>query len=193
MINKDAWERAQIKEEKLNGTLSFEDGDNHFRKVYGYYFQFVDADFDLKEKSIIEIGPANFPALRFCNNISQSFIIEPTVTEHLKQCVENINVEIIGKPAEDVDFPEVDEVWFFNILQHTLDPALIIEKAKKAAKVIRFFEPIEAGIDECHLHEFTMDYFRGHFGDCVKYYAAHTVNDTFHQHQCAYGVYNTGK
>lgn len=191
MIQKDAWERAQIKEEKLNGTQNFEDGDNHFRKVYGYYFNFVELDFNLNGKSVIEIGPANFPALRYCPNIGKSYIIEPTVTAHLKQCVEGLGIEIFGKPAEDIDFPKVDEVWLFNILQHTINPSLIIKKAKKAAKIIRFFEPIEAGIDECHLHEFTLDYFKKHFGECVKYYAPHTIEKDFHQHQCAYGVYTT--
>lgn len=192
MVVKETWERAQIKEQKLNTPIDFEIGDNHFKKVYGYYFDFLELDFDLQGRSIIEIGPANFPALRYCNNIGASYIIEPTVTQHLKDCVEGRKISIIGLPAEEVNFPMVDEIWLFNILQHTINPDLIIEKCKKSAKAIRFFEPIEAGIDECHLHEFTLGYFRSHFGDWVYHYPAQRKNENFHQNQCAYGVYYTG-
>lgn len=46
-----------------------------------------------------------------------------------------------------------DEVWIYNVLQHTEDPELIIQNAKNVAPVIRIFEWIDIPAHEGHPQE----------------------------------------
>lgn len=183
------WDAAQEQEFKYNTPQSYEHGLEHFRRGYAFYRAFLNIDWDLNGRSVIEIGCANYSAISYCANIGEGYVIEPLPSDHLRKNISDKNILLFTDRAEDFPFPDVDEVWLLNVLQHTISPDLIIEKAKAAAKVVRFFEPIEAGTDVMHLHNFTLEYFRGHFGDCVKYYPAFRDIEGFHSHQCAYGVW----
>ena len=96
---------------------------------------------------------------------------------------------LISEPAEEVDFPKVHEVWLFNVLQHVLDPDIIIAKAKKAARIIRFFEPINLPTDKMHHWSFSMQWFEKRFGDCVRHYGKHPYEKHFHQWENCYGIW----
>ena len=52
--------------------------------------------------------------------------------------------------GEDVDERGWDEAWIYNCLQHTDDPRLIIENAKRAAKKLRVFEWLDIPPHEGH-------------------------------------------
>lgn len=185
----ERWLIAQENERKYHNG-AHEDSVNVYRGSYEQYFSYLNATTDQTGKSIIEIGCADVPALMFCTGYKPSFIIEPMPSEILKNIISTLPITLLEDPAENVDFPEVDEVWLLNVLQHVMDPDLIIEKCKKAAKVIRFFEPINCGTDICHLHNFTMEYFEKHFGDCVINYPDHTGKVTnFHEHENCYGIW----
>ncbi len=194
MTIREQWAIAQEHERKHHSG-SLEQGVEAYRDTYRQYFECLQMtpnlmNHEVESKSIVEIGCADVPALNFCKNYGPSYIIEPLPSPILKELTVNFPITIIDKPAEDIDFPQVDEVWLFNVLQHVIDPDVIINKCKEAAKVIRFFEPINDSTDLCHLHTFTLEYFQKHFGGCVKEYEDHkgrVVN--FHEHQCAYGVW----
>lgn len=191
---KKTWDAAQAAEIKAHGFEDFQTGFDHYADAYRQYFQHLDIDADMKGKSVLEIGPALYPALSHCQNLGPSFIIEPLKTATLERCIEGKPISLITEPAEALEkFPEVDEVWFFNLLTHVIDPTDIINKAKACCKVIRFFEPIHQMLDVMHLHEFSMESMRGYFGDVVKNYPKNGTAVNFHQHECAYGVYHTGK
>lgn len=185
---KEKWLRAQ-EEERKHHTGSLEDGVKAYMHTYSEYFRYTDMQSE-EGKSIMEIGCADVPALYYLKNYKPSYIIEPLPSPILLELTKDLPILIISEPAEEIDFPEVDEVWLFNVLQHVINPDVIIEKAKAASKVVRFFEPINDHIDVCHLHTFTLEYFQKHFGDCVKHYEDHKgrVNG-FHEHECAYGVW----
>lgn len=182
MISSTDWQRAQIEERKYH-TLTKSEGVNHYAKTYEQYFNFLDIVPDLRERRIAEVGPADIPALSFCSNVGFSYIVEPLPSDILS----TFGIAILKKKAEDVNFKYTDEVWLFNVLQHVEDPAKIVENAKKAS-VVRFFEPINYGIDACHLHNLTMEMFKEWFGD-VGYYPGNKKAECFHQWECAYGVY----
>lgn len=188
MIDRAKWELGQIKE-RQHHILSLEDGAKHFGNTYYHYFKYLDIDQDLDEKSIIEVGSADFPALGYCYNHGECYVVEPMPSKILKGLCKDKGIKLIFKPAEEVDFKPVDEVWFMNVLQHVLDPDVIIEKAKEAADVIRFFEPIETAIDQCHHHSFTVQYFKDYFGGCVNRYEADQGIEGFHKWQNAFGVW----
>lgn len=185
------WQIAQ-EEERKHHTGSLEQGICAYAHTYDEYFRYTGGGRHQKGKKIIEIGCADIPGLYYCSGFKRGIVIEPMPSNILIELAKSTepNIEIIKAPAEDIEFPKVDEVWLFNVLQHVIDPDVIINKAKAAAKIIRFFEPINDHIDLCHLHSFTLDYFKGHFGDCVIHYEDHKGRvQGFHEHECAYGTW----
>jgi len=184
MITLETWENAQFHERKWHdkNPLTREQAEVYYQG----YFDHLDIDRDCKGKTIIEIGSADIPALSFCENV-KGIIIEPLPSDKLLLTAKEKGIELIKLRAEDYYFPKVDEVWMFNILQHVINPDVIIQKSLVASNCVRFFEPIEFGTDRMHLHNFTMDYFKQFFQD-VRRYERHEGLETFHKHQCAYGV-----
>jgi hypothetical protein len=185
------WREAQFCEKKEHCDL-VEVSIEVYRNSYKKYFSYVGLNFDLNNKSIVEIGPAKTPALYFCKNYKPSYIIEPTIYEDIMPYfVDKTDLTFIREPAELCDFPAADEAWLFNVLQHTIDPVVIIERCKKHTNTIRFFEPINTGCDVCHPHDFDFDFFSEHFGkDNTIHYAGGPHVCGFHQHECVYGVYS---
>lgn len=183
MVTPERWQQAQAAERSFHNE-PFEVGYDHYAISYHQYFWHLGIDSDLQGKKIVEIGPADFPALGYCSNIGESFIIEPMPSEHLKR----FNIPVMQECAEDAEY-KADEVWLFNVLQHVIDPYKIVERAKAQSDVVRFFEPIEYGIDQCHPWNLTHDMFKGWFGDCVKIWEAGQQVINFHTWQCCYGVW----
>lgn len=190
----ERWNIAQEAEKKAHITTSFEDSLKHYQHGYQIYFKYLEINPDLKNKSIIEIGPARVSSLFFCKNFSKAIVMEPTVYEENNFLYKKLNIELINKPAEEIEFPQVDEIWLMNILEHTINPNLIIDKCKKSCKVIKFFEPIDIRspeeYDPCHPHAFDINFFKMHFGNCVKRYIGGT-EPNFHTKDNAYGIYLT--
>jgi len=193
-ISMERWNIAQEAEKKAHITTSFEDSLKHYRHGYQIYFKYLEINPDLNNKSIIEIGPARVSSLFFCKNFSKAIVVEPTVYEENNFLYKKLNIELINKPAEEIEFPQVDEIWLMNILEHTINPNLIIDKCKKSCKVIKFFEPIDIRspeeYDPCHPHAFDINFFKMHFGNCVKRYIRGT-EPNFHTKDNAYGIYLT--
>jgi hypothetical protein len=182
MVTNSQWQKAQIAERRFH-TESFYDGYNHYEQSYRQYFQHLGI-LNVSDRVIVEIGPADFPALAYVQHAKGSMIIEPMPSEHLKRFGIPINTGM----AEDVEY-EADEVWLFNVLQHVIDPHKIVERAKKQASVVRFFEPIDYGCDECHPWNLTEAMFREWFGDAVQIWEAGQDVVNFHTWKCAYGVW----
>lgn len=191
MIDRQTWFIAQSEERKQH-IHTLESGIEAYGNTYRQYFSHLGMEPHIPGKKIIEIGCADFPALYFCNSYEHGIIIEPMPSKILMKLMvkKAETIFLMDKPAEACDFPNVDEVWLFNVLQHVLDPLVIIEKAKKAAGKIRFFEPINTPLDKCHLHSFTLDYFKESLGDdVVKHYVSEPGVKNFHTQECAYGTW----
>lgn len=190
-VSKEIWDAAQW-DMRNHLKLSKEDGIEAFNKSTLILFDYLGMKHDQEGKSILEIGSSDFPVLYFCNNFKNSFVLEPILTDILTDLAKSGGFGIINAPAEEAEFPDVDEVWIFNLLQHVQDPDLIIRKAKDHGKVIRFFEPINTWRDLGHPWSFTLYYFQQHFGDCVHQYPSNPGIRNFHTHECAYGTYEKG-
>jgi hypothetical protein len=48
-----------------------------------------------------------------------------------------------------------DEVWLYNVLQHTEDPAKIVQNARSLGKIIRVFDWLEIGVAPGHPQNLT--------------------------------------
>ena len=187
-ITDERWNLAQHGEKFGHIEKVVEQSYADFKINYGYYFEYLNINnTDLKQKSIAEIGCARISSLFFCNNYSKSYVIEPTQYPEADKYYEGKDIVKIHERAEVCNFPKVDEVWMFNLLQHVQNPDLLIKKCKQNSKIIRFFEPIDYEINEQHPFKFSFDDFKNYFGDCVQLYHG---RPGFHQANCAYGIYN---
>ena len=106
---------------------------------------------------------------------------------NIRKDYEDIGVEIIAAPYEHLEIDtEVDETWFFNVIQHVLDPKKQLELAKKTSKVIRVFESIGSVTDIAHPHYITPETFTEVLGDFGKIYKGGS-EEGFHGADCYYG------
>lgn len=62
------------------------------------------------------------------------------------------NIDVRYAKGEDLTETGWDEVWIYNCLQHTDDPAKVIDRCLKAAKIIRIFEWVDIPPHEGHPH-----------------------------------------
>jgi hypothetical protein len=196
-IPKEQWQQAQAAERTFH-TMGYGEGIMHYHNSYRNYFELVGLGFDLGGMTVIEVGPADFPALYFCENMN-GVVVEPMESEHLKRICEHKNIQLIKKMLEEIDGEEIialqvshnalTEVWLFNVMQHIADPESFVMKAKMLADRIRFFEPINRPAETHHPQSYTLEDFKRWFGDCVQYYHGGDSRPGFHTAECAYGVW----
>ena len=118
-----------------------------------------------------------------------SHLIRPLADKNpnIRKDYEDIGVEIVVAAYEDLDIDEqVDETWFFNVVQHVLDPKEQLELAKKTSKVVRVFESIGSVTDTAHPHYITKETFTDVLGDFGQIYKGGT-EPGFHGADCYYG------
>ena len=176
-----AWTAAQAKE--INHAATAEVSRINYVPLL-HYFGVTPEYF--ADKSILEIGGGNYP---ICGNLPafrHAVNIEPLWDQYHDKS-DRTEVENVPLPFEDYEPTETfDEVWFFNILQHTIDPHALLEKAKRCARLIRVFEPIDCPVDAMHLHVLTWDMFSRAFPTAeLKRYKGGTIH-RFHGADCCY-------
>ena len=96
---------------------------------------------DFIGKTIVESGGGRFPHVAFCGGVKRKISVEPLYSkldDYCKQFQNNMGIEVIECGFEEYE-PEngldIDEVWFFNVLQHVRDPELQIKKAKEICAI----------------------------------------------------------
>lgn len=183
-ITKERWNEAQAAERNCH-TFG-EEGFEHYREMYKIVFRFLGMGTDQHGKTILEIGPADFPALAYCQNY-KGIIVEPMISKPLNHFVKANKVKLIHYPVEEIELPFADEVWLFNVLQHVIFPDLFVEKCKAVTEVIRYFEPVDYPTSPHHPHTFTRIDFAEWFGLVNIYQGGSVAN--FHQADCAYGTW----
>jgi hypothetical protein len=108
--------------------------------------------------------------------------------QYKKRCIDS-KLEIVTKPYEESEVGQVDETWFFNVLQHVIDPEAQLKKAMETSKVVRVFEPINYPIEKAHPHLLTKELFTDIFGeDFGTFYRGGTIPN-FHSADCYYGTW----
>lgn len=187
-ITHERWLIAQEAERKQH-KMSLGEGIRHYEMAYKNNFRYLDIDTDLKNETIIEIGCADFPALRYCHNY-KGFIVEPMASDFLEEFCKREKIMLNKTPFEELNLPEIHygEIWMFNVLQHVIDPEKFISEAKRIMPVIRYFEPVYTEITNYHPHSFAVDDFERWFGKINRYYNETDI-PCFHNGPCCYGVY----
>jgi hypothetical protein len=118
------------------------------------------------EQKILDIGGGPVSMLLECQGLSRAVVVDPCVyPEWTVGRYRSVGVELIRMPAEDYEPDELfDEVWCYNVLQHTADPEAIVAMMRRSAKLIRIFEWIDFPTSPGHPHELNATSLRAGLG-----------------------------
>lgn len=111
--------------------------------------------YNLEGKSILDIGGGPVSMLLKCENKGSCLVADPC--NYPSWILSRYDVAHIGYSivsGENLTWVgRYDEVWIYNVLQHTQDPEKIIQNAKDLAPVLRIFEWIDLPAHEGHPQE----------------------------------------
>ena len=121
--------------------------------------------FDLHGASILDIGGGATSLLLKCVNFTGEVLDPLPMPEWVKERYHEAGIDLIQEKAEailnEVTFCDkeasYDEVWIYNVLQHTESPKMVIDNAKQLGKIIRIFEWLNTPISDGHLHTITKE------------------------------------
>ena len=157
-----------------------------------------DKPFDGMNKKILDIGSGPVSMLLKCDNLaSGSKVIDPLMyrfPQWVRDRYKDNNIDFECNIAEDLDISSIfdqhfDEVWIYNVLQHTKSPSKIIENIKKCVPVIRMFEWVLIPSDDMHLHTLSKSSLEEDLGQLGRVeYLATEDNVTFNG-EAFYGVF----
>ncbi len=117
--------------------------------------------YDVGGIAIVDIGGGPVSLLLKCVNIGSAKVIDPgrfpqwTIDRYLAH-----GITYERRRGEDIterDKDAYDEVWIYNVLQHTDDPAAVIRNARNTAPIIRLFEWIDLPVYDGHPQALTKD------------------------------------
>jgi hypothetical protein len=160
-----SWTEAQEFEQQFWGnclnTISEELKQQVYARHMGLELTQVSAigmGYDLKGKRVLDIGGGPVSLLLKCVN-SAGVVIDPCQFPDwvaLRYAVANVAFyRRAGEGLDDFPHNSFDEVWIYNVLQHTEDPAKIIANAKRLAPRLRIFEWIDLPAYPGHPQELT--------------------------------------
>ena len=152
-------------------------------------------NFDI-QKSILDIGGGPVSLLLKCKYQIPKFPnFRRVVTDPLKlpnwakERYEKAGIEFYDDKGEDINSlkTKFDEVWIYNVLQHTENPEKVIQNAKKVGRLIRIFEWIDTGTSDGHIHNLTEEKLNKWLGGEGKVEQLKGQNTCFGK--CYYGVF----
>ena len=157
------WDIAQKHEKDWWGNCCNTLGEEMKQLVYAEKMglKFIEKDgrpfiIDLEGKKVLDIGGGPCSLLLKTINSPLRVVIDPC---EYPSWVEKRYIEagiefgqFTGEEIPEDIIQKFDEVWIYNVLQHVQDPEKVIQNAKRAGKVVRIFEWIDAETNEMHPH-----------------------------------------
>jgi hypothetical protein len=103
-------------------------------------------------RRILDIGGGPVSLLLKTAYATRAVVADPgTYPNWVMRRYEEVGIEYLKIAGEDcVATGEFDEVWIYNVLEHVMDPARVIQNALVAAPVLRLFEWIDPIPDDYH-------------------------------------------
>lgn len=157
------WTNAQEWERLWWGTCQNTYGEEEKQLLYAsrmglrpYHNGRSPYNFDVNGRSILDIGGGPASLLLKCVGFDQALVADPCdYPQWVKLRYNEADINYRRVAGEEIDIAGFDEVWLYNVLQHTQDPEKIIRNAQRAGRIIRIFEWINTQINEGHPHSFT--------------------------------------
>lgn len=159
------WDDAQMFEEQFWGscvnTLSEELKQRVYAEHMGLSLTRVGAHgfgYNLEGRRVLDVGGGPVSLLLKCVNCAGVVIDPCRFPEWVSLRYASNNIAFIRQAGETISyFPRnaFDEVWIYNVLQHTDNPGQIIANAKNAAPRLRIFEWVDLPAYPGHPQEIT--------------------------------------
>jgi hypothetical protein len=168
-FKKDKWKQAQKWEKDWHGlctnTLFEEEKQIIYAQKMG--LEMVGNEktpyvFNLHGASILDIGGGPNSILLKCSNPFCLLVVDPLpFPKWVKERYKEAGIKYLQVKGEDLDKIKppliFDEVWIYNLLQHTENPEKVIENAKKVSKLVRIFEWLGTPISDGHINSLTAE------------------------------------
>lgn len=116
--------------------------------------------FDLGGRSVVDVGGGPTSLLLKSVNFGRVAVVDPAewpqwvIDRYTAHGIEYWRMEAESDSFTGYTF---DEAWIYNCLQHTRDPALVIEHSREIADIVRIFEWIDILPYDGHPHMLTED------------------------------------
>jgi 2-polyprenyl-3-methyl-5-hydroxy-6-metoxy-1,4-benzoquinol methylase len=192
----EAWQKAQERERSWHGncvnSYHEETKQLHYAERMGLEFlpeEWTYPTLDVQGRSVLDLGGGAYSLLLKCRRLGpRSAVLDPCVYPPWTDArYAAAGVRVLRVPAETYTPAERwDEVWIYNVLQHVVAPARVIERALAWGRVVRLYEWIETAVDECHPHRLTRD-------DLEAWLGAPGYVETYLRTRAFYGVFAGGK
>lgn len=100
---------------------------------------------------ILDVGGGPVSMLLKVPQVTEGLIWDPLVyPEWTRLRYRMKNIQVRYERGEDLNEQGWDEVWLYNCLQHTQDPALVLRNCLRAGKRFRIFEWLDIPPHEGH-------------------------------------------
>jgi len=110
-------------------------------------------NFDISGASVIDLGCGPCSLLLKCVNRGACKAVDPLLfPAWVSLRYRDAGIRYERGQAEHITDTGFDEAWLYNVLQHTEDPALVIQRARRAARIVRLFEWLGIADGTGHLH-----------------------------------------
>lgn len=109
--------------------------------------------YSLKGISVLDIGGGPSSILLKCEDVLGSVVDPCDYPQWIRDRYKEAGIAYHKETGETYEPDSIfDEVWIYNVLQHTIDPELIIKNALSCSKIVRIFEWIEEPKSIGHPH-----------------------------------------
>lgn len=171
MINHEHWLEAQEEEKQWWGDCANTFWEEHKQLVYAAlmgleFFEDGHSPFniDLAGLDVLDVGGGPVSLLLKAKNLgAMCRVVDPCVyPDWVYQRYHEHGLAVWREAAENLtSMIQFDEVWMYNCLQHTVDPAAIVSGALEAVRpggVFRIFEWIDTPTNVAHPHSLSKEF-----------------------------------
>lgn len=116
--------------------------------------------YDLAGRSVLDVGGGPASMLLKTINGGKRVVLDPCAyPDWVEERYKAAGIGLMRTPAEDypLDSEPYDEVWLYNVLQHTLSPDAVLRATRSAGRLVRIFEWIDIPPHQGHPHMITRD------------------------------------
>jgi len=146
---------------------------------------------DLQGKKVLDIGGGPQSLLLKTINGNRAVFDPCDYPDWVAQRYAAAGIHYEKPKAEDIPDEvldkSVDEIWIYNVLQHTDSPETIVRKARRIAKTVRIFEWINSEVNAMHPHSLTEEQLNEWLGGVGAVEQLNGINGC--HGKCYYGVF----
>jgi ubiquinone/menaquinone biosynthesis C-methylase UbiE len=143
LTNRQAWKDIHQSYEISEANKGHHNHDEETKQKYYGLLMGLSFFYDCEGQSILDVGGGPDSMLLRSKNFSKARIVDPgDYPSSVINTYKEKNIEYVQELAEDYTSNEqFDEVWIYNVLQHTVNTKQIIENSIRSAnKRIRFLD-----------------------------------------------------